>query len=116
MWLCTTRGFFSIAKIGDTYLETKDNTEGETFNVRSRVESHLQQTFPGKRIFQYPKSDYEYRVYLTPEELNEFLLDEASNVTYSNFKNSVFDKVLHKFYESVWWAGITAFRSRPYPY
>lgn len=110
MWLCTNKGFFSIAKINGRYTKYGDNAEGETFNVRSREKSHLQQAFKDKEIYQYPDSDYQYRVYLTPAELNEFLLREASNVTYSNFKNSVIDKLLHKFYNNIWWLGFTTFQ------
>ena len=106
MWVCTNYGFFSIVKVDPRYSKTGDNSIDEVFTVRSRVKSHLEQAFENKKIYQYSNSDYEFRVYLTLIELNEFLLNEINSIDYLNFKNSVKDPILHKFFSNIWVLGV----------
>ncbi len=107
MWLCTNYGFFSVVKLPDYRKEDGDNLPEETFAVRTRVKKHLEQGFPDKKIWEYPFSDYEFRVYCTCQEINKFFLDEIQNVNYTNFKSSVTDKKLHNFFLGIWQLGVS---------
>lgn len=103
MWLGTNKGFYSIAKVPAQFLGGKgDNKIDENYAVRARDEQYLKVKFPNKQIFTYTFSDYQYRVYLTKQELNKFMLDEVENIDYDNFKNSVNEQKLHYFYMKVW--------------
>lgn len=113
MWLCTNYGFFSIVRVNADalhYTSTPDNKKDDIFTVRSRVKSHLSQAFKNKKIFEYKAADYQYRVYLTSDELTAFMLDECKKITYSNFKSSVIDPILHDFYIDLWSLGVYAFK------
>lgn len=112
MWLGTNKGFYSIAKVPTQFLSGRgDNKVGEDYTVRSRDKSYLETQFPEKRVFEYPFSDYQYRVYATRQELNKFLLDKLDEVTYDNFKNSVTEHKLHYFYMKVWEIGVNILSS-----
>jgi hypothetical protein len=113
MWICTNYGFFSIVKVNPLYINDGDNAVNEVFTVRTRDVNHLQHGFPNKKVFQYPNSDYGYRVYLTVEELNEFLLNEVQQINYANFKNSVKDSKLHKFFSEIWYLGVSILCDKP---
>lgn len=107
MWLGTNKGFYSIARIPSEFLNGRgDNNAGEEYALRSRDISYLKSQFPDKKIFEYPFSDYQYRVYLSKKELTEFMLDKIHEINYDNFKNSVVDHKLHYFYMKVWEIGV----------
>ena len=104
MWLCTNRGFYSVVKIDPRYGEQGDNTKDEIYAVRARSEKHLH-CF-NKKVFVYPYSDYEFRVYLTESELQSWVLKEVNRIDYTNFKNSVKDDRLHDFFVGIWHLGV----------
>lgn len=106
MWLCTNYGFFSVVKIQEQFKNTGDNTLEEQYSVRARDKSHLEKGFPNKKIWEYPFSDYEYRVYCTPEEITSFISNEVETMNYTNFKNSVKNDNLHNFYLNIWELGV----------
>lgn len=109
MWLCTNYGFFSVVKLSEDRKYDGDNAPDELFAVRARVKFHLEKGFPNKKIWEYPFSDYEYRVYCTQEEVNKFFIDEVQNIDYTNFKSSVTDKKLHYFFLGIWQLGVDIF-------
>lgn len=103
MWLGTNKGFYSIARVPAQFLNGKgDNKIGEDYTVRARDRNYLELKFPNKEIYSYTFSDYQYRVYVTRQELNKFLLDEVEIIDYDNFKNTVDETKLHYFYMQVW--------------
>jgi hypothetical protein len=107
MWLCLNYGFFSVVKVDPRYADSGDNKLDEIFAVRARQKSHLIQAFGNEKlIFEYPYSDYEYRVYLTQQELHLFVLRAVDNIQYTNFKNSVKDNKLHDFFVGIWHLGV----------
>lgn len=83
----------------------------DTFNpdcvlVRARCKEHLLQHWPERKLFQVPNSDYAWRVRLKKTTWAVFLADQALNIEYTNFKNSVTDTELKKMYSEIWWLGL----------
>lgn len=78
----------------------------ENLVIRARVREHLEDNFPGYKILEYSGTDYPYRIFITRKNFAEFMVDEAYDIEYTNFKNTVYDKDLKDFYAAVWTAGI----------
>lgn len=92
MWLCFNDGFFSAV----------EDYSGNEIVLRSRRREHLEQAFPEKTIFANAGTDYAYRIYLTKQELAEYVTNKIMNIDYHNFKNSVHDTSLHDLYANFW--------------
>lgn len=105
MWICTTKGFYSI--VLTPKVENADNKSTEIYTVRARVKSHLESdpAFSDKIIYEYRGSDYEYRVYCTWSEMENFFADNLSNINYKNFKNSISNSDLYTFFNDIWSLG-----------
>lgn len=101
MWIATTIGFYSIVQ-----KEHHDDSDGKKlFVIRARTKDDLQRLVdliqpklklyagdtPVKlKIYEYEKSDYQYRIYLdTEEDLATTLATLAEKVTYPNFKDEI---------------------------
>lgn len=101
MWIATTLGFYSIVQ-----KEHHDDPDGKKlFVIRARMKGDLQRlvdliqpklklyagdTPANIKIYEYEKSDYQYRIYLeTEEDLATTLAALAEKVTYSNFKDEI---------------------------
>ena len=101
MWIATTIGFYSIVQ-----KEHHDDPDGKKlFVIRARTKDDLQRLVdliqpklklyagdtPVKlKIYEYEKSDYQYRIYLdTQEDLATTLAALAEKVTYPNFKDEI---------------------------
>ena len=63
MWVFTNHGFYSIVRILDT--------NPEKYWVRSRRKEHLTTYFSEERILYTHATDYQYRVELDKEELDD---------------------------------------------
>jgi hypothetical protein len=82
MWLCTTRGFYSVVRKG---------TPPNIFQVRARTRNDIQNlcdliSIPYSRIVVSHDSDYEFRVKLSQSELGLMGAKLLDTIRYENFK------------------------------
>jgi hypothetical protein len=97
MWLCLRDGFISVVE---------HRRRPGVLVVRARNPDHLRKLFPGKKIYVRKGSDYPARVFVKRYEFAEFLVRQASEIDYSNFKNAVTDDELHdNMYLKMWEVG-----------
>ena len=101
MWLCSKEGFFSIVQKEDS----------DRLDVRARVRADLialSTQYLGiadPEIYEFPHTDYQYRIFLTHEEWAQVLMNMARNINYPNFKRKVKQIQGHRrshFYGDVW--------------
>jgi hypothetical protein len=93
MWVCFNDGFVSAVE---------HRQDPSMLMVRARREEILQSLFPGVEIVLGGSTDYQYRVVVTKEAFAAVLSDRVSEISYSNFKNSVEDEELHDLYRQFW--------------
>lgn len=97
MWICVNDGFVSIVE--DYHIP------GNVL-VRGRRHKDVNNFVHGQKpITKTPNNDYHYRTTITKFELIGFLVNAVEKINYTNFKNSTKDKVLHGFYNDVWYVG-----------
>ena len=94
MWLCMNDGFLSV-------VEAPYAGEG-MLAVRSRMRSHIEDSFPGVEIIETPDRDYQFRALLPKEEVAQSIARKIAGIDYGNFKDSVRSKPLSIAYSSVW--------------
>ena len=100
MWLITTDGFVSVVKKGK-------NAE-KPFCVRSRDRKSINNVIDAlaikRKIWENAATDYEYRIFISEDELKSYMIYIAENIDYDNFKDAVHEvSPLHaKVYHSVW--------------
>jgi hypothetical protein len=90
MWLFTETGFISAVR----------TTPGSSLlRVRGRDRQSLEDlaVSAGVGIDHSPTRDYPYRVEVTTEQLNTWLLDQTEQLDYTNFKNRVHETRGHEF-------------------
>lgn len=75
------------------------------FLVRSRVKEHLSHYFPSSEIKEFEGTDYQYRIYLSEKQFEDFLKTLPDEINYTNFKSSVENSLLKTFYHSIWHFG-----------
>ena len=90
MWLCLNKGFLSIVRKGDCFV------------VRSRVKDHITSYFPLNEVFENVGTDYQFRTFITKKEFEDFLKIIPDEISYDNFKDSVQNFTLIKFYGNIW--------------
>lgn len=98
MWVSTNYGFFSVVK------NTTKNSSLE-FVLRARVRKHLEDTGIFEEIVELDECDYAYRMYVSKHQLSDWLLSVVDHINYDNFKDSVCNENLKKFYNEVWLDG-----------
>ena len=94
MWIFTETGFVSAVK--------KPDDDGK-YAIRARDEESLAGliTATGAELITTTNSDYKYRVILEPEQFVAWLVEQASNIEYSNFKNQVAKTRGYKYTEAL---------------
>lgn len=98
MWIFTQEGYVSVV----------DNRQSPgKLTVRARDKASLKPISDrtGAEIIELPHRDYEYRVYVTREQFADWLVDQANNLTYSNFKKQISrtrGDLFHAACEAVW--------------
>tara|TARA_Y100000401_G_scaffold98471_1_gene86276 strand:+ start:7128 stop:7580 length:453 start_codon:yes stop_codon:yes gene_type:complete len=92
MWVFTNHGFYSIVK----------DWNSDDLWVRSRQRNHLESLFDSKRIEYYKERDYQYRVKASKQETKDLFSHWPEDITYSNFKDSIYDGLLKSCAHSVW--------------
>lgn len=98
MWLCLNQGFLSAVQ---------DSKNPGYLLVRARDKQHLDTYFPDHEKFSYKNSDYAWRIRISQEDFAEFVKQQALNIDYSNFKDSIPTKLkkLKEWFSEIWWVG-----------
>ena len=94
MWIFTETGFVSAVK--------KPDDDGK-YAIRARDEESLAGLIAatGAELITTTNSDYKYRVIIEPKQFVEWVVDQASNIEYSNFKNQVAKTRGYKYTEAL---------------
>jgi hypothetical protein len=95
MWIFTNIGFFSV-------VQKPEDVSDDVLTVRARRKEDLQRL--GKYvnvgdIIETPHADYEYRVRIFKPDFYFAISDIIDAIDYSNFKDSVLNKLGKKYYE-----------------
>ena len=80
MWVFTKTGFVSIVEHRD---------DPGRLLVRARTARHLRKLFPNHAVEKTPDADYPARVYVSRDELLQWLLKQGQGIDYTNFKSSI---------------------------
>jgi len=85
MWLMTTEGFISVVNKGK-------NAE-LPFCLRSRdiksIENVIDALCIKRKIWKDAATDYEFRIFVSEDELKQYMNHIADNLDYDNFKDAV---------------------------
>ena len=85
MWIFLNDGFFSIVE---------DHAKPTHLLVRARKKADIRHTFGSMtKVLHTPKSDYPWRASLTRNRVQGIIMQRLGQIDYSNFKDSVPDKV-----------------------
>ena len=94
MWVFTKQGFIAIVQ---------HNTIQDCFQVKSRVTDPLEILWPHKEIEVIKWADYRFRITIPKEEVFSVLVERASMVDYTSFKDECRgDADYHHALVSVW--------------
>lgn len=99
MWVCVNDGFVSVVE---------DWNDTAKLVVRARRHRDLANFLNDNsiRIEYTPNNDYRYRASITREQYADMLVAAAKKIDYTNFKASVVNDDLSRFYAEVWYAGL----------
>lgn len=98
MWIFTQDGFISV-------VDNKQVQGKLTVRARDKESLELLADVTGQPIIELPNRDYEYRVYVTRDQLSAFMATQIDDLTYGNFKNRIWDTrgdVYHSACAEVW--------------
>jgi hypothetical protein len=95
MWLFTSDGFVSI-------VADKSDTRGDRLLVRSRDKMHITNVFPDAEVFSKQPSDYQWRAWVSREDVADAMMRQVQGLDYTNFKNSIYDDRYHDACIDVW--------------
>ena len=95
MWLFTSDGFVSI-------VADKSDTRGDRLLVRSRDKMHITNVFPNAEVFSKQPSDYQWRAWVSREDVADAMMRQVQGLDYTNFKNSIYDDKYHDACIDVW--------------
>ena len=93
MWLMTPTSFLSIVH--------KDCGPDELL-VRARVPGHIEAVFPDALVTESPSNDYLFRAVVSRAVVAKALTDQAMNLDYDNYKNSVRNHRFHDALARIW--------------
>ena len=102
MWLFTSDGFVSI-------VADKDNTRGDRLLVRARDKMHITNVFPDAEVFSKQPSDYQWRAWVSREDVEDAIARQVQGLDYTNFKDSIVDDKYHDACLDVWGAMYRAY-------
>ncbi len=94
MWLFTETGFISVVRKTD---------RPDVYTVRSRDHQSLEPlaAFAKTEIIETPYGDYQFRTFVEPAVFTEWVADQASDISYDNFKNHVYKTRGKRFVEAL---------------
>lgn len=93
MWIMTSNAFLSVVH--------KDCLPGELL-VRARMKGHIEAAFPDAKVIESTHTDYRYRAVLPRDVVAKALVDQALNLQYDNYKNTVKNRRFHDALAAVW--------------
>lgn len=93
MWIYLNNSFLSI-------VENKDNND--LLHVRGRRAGDIEAIFHNAVVLHTPTGDYKYRADIARSHVSLALADQANQIDYTNFKNSVHDSQRHYAYMKTW--------------
>ncbi|EDL8063710.1 hypothetical protein CTA21_16285 [Salmonella enterica] len=93
MWAFTSQAFLSIVQ---------HKTDPGTLVVRARRPGHIEKLFPDAEVVTHDGRDYQFRTELPREAVAERMYQYVMEMTATNFKDSVKDKVYHDACYGVW--------------
>ena len=93
MWIFSQAAYLSVVE---------DKTNPDMLLVRARVKGDIEKHFPDSMTTETPDADYLYRASIPRQEVATAIARIATDIDYSNFKNSVKDHRRAKFYAEVW--------------
>jgi hypothetical protein len=102
MWLFTSDGFVSI-------VADKDDTRGDRLLVRARDKMHITNVFPDAEVFSKQPSDYQWRAWVSREDVADAMMRQVQGLDYTNFKDSIIDDRYHDACLDVWGAMYRAY-------
>jgi hypothetical protein len=105
MWLMLNDAFLSIV--------SKDCARDELL-VRARRQGDIEKIFPKAKVTRNTRSDYLFRAVIKRSVVEAAMVGELRRVTYSNFKDSVTEDLLHNAYLRVWVEMSKLQPTRPY--
>lgn len=96
MWIFQNKSMISI-------VEDKDDPDYVV--VRARVKEDLLDMFPETYIIESVNSDYQFRVFISKQEMALIIYGRIMGIDYHNFKNSIpaNDDLRYNAYSSVWY-------------
>ena len=94
MWVFTKQGFIAIVQ---------HNAIRDCFQVKSRVVDPLEILWPHNEIEVIKWADYRFRITIPKEKLLKVLIEKASMVNYTSFKDECMEDVdYHRALVRVW--------------
>jgi len=82
MWIFTDSGFVSAVR-------KTDRPDVITVRARDRESLEALTEVTGDEIKRSPHGDYPYRAFVKPEAFTKWVADQASDISYNNFKSQV---------------------------
>lgn len=98
MWLFLSDAFLSIVA---------DFDDPDLLLVRARAKGDIERVFPTATVLATPDHDYAFRAFIPRREVAAVLSRQVQNIRYTNFKNSIRDRVRHGIYFSVYNAALS---------
>jgi hypothetical protein len=80
MWLFTSSGFISIVEKDADHLAVRAR---DALSLSSLVQSY------GVEIRSTPTADYPYRIFITKDQIKNWLSNQPGQIDYKNFKSEV---------------------------
>lgn len=93
MWIFLNDAFLSIVSPTPNSFELL---------VRARFEGDIQRVFPEAQVITTDTADYRFRAMIHRDRVSQVMADEAHDIDYDNFKNSVAEDDRHMTYLRVW--------------
>lgn len=89
--------------LNDAFLSVVDKAKDKSFLVvRARKQGDIEAVFPDAKVQVGGGTDYKYRATIPRARVAQAIADRITNISYSNFKNSVKDRARHDAYMKVW--------------
>ena len=82
MWIFTQEGYISV-------VDNNDSPGNLTVRARDKQSLELLASLTGAELVELRGRDYEYRIYVTRDQLTDYMAMHIQHLDYSNFKNRI---------------------------